>query len=90
VPIIIYCKLPFKELKDVSGVRISAHEPAMKYLKKFKKLKPVFLPLSELKTAFNVGLISCSAFGGNSPKFSLNGPLPAGWKNKGLPKSKLR
>lgn len=90
VPVLIYCTKPFHLLRKNSKVRVAANKASMKYLKKFKHVRPVLLPSSELVPALKTGIISCKATGGGQPKFSLNGPLPAGWKNKGLPKSKLR
>ncbi len=90
VPVLIYCTKPFYLLRKKSKVRVAASRDSMKYLKKFKHVRPVTLPSSELVPAIKTGIISCKATGGGQPKFSLNGPMPAGWKNKGLPKSKLR
>lgn len=90
VPVLIYCTKPFYLLRKKSKVRVAASRDSMKYLKKFKHVRPVILPSSELVPAIKTGIISCKATGGGQPKFSLNGPMPSGWKNKGLPKSKLR
>ena len=90
VPVLIYCTKPFHLLRKQSKVRVAASKASMKYLKKFKHVRPVLLATAEVVAALKTGIISCKATGGGQPKFSLNGPMPAGWENKGLPKSKLR
>ncbi|GAA6212221.1 hypothetical protein NBRC116602_19620 [Hyphomicrobiales bacterium 4NK60-0047b] len=90
VPVLIYCTKPFHLLRKTSKVRVAANKASMKYLKKFKHVRPVILASAEVVSALKTGIISCKATGGGKPKFSLNGPMPAGWENKGLPKSKLK
>lgn len=90
VPVLIYCTKPFHLLRKESNVRVAANKASMKYLKKFKHVRPVLLASAEVVAALKTGIISCKATGGGQPKFSLNGPMPAGWENKGLPKSKLK
>jgi len=89
VPFIIHCIKPLKSITDLKGMKVRVNNASRDLVKKYGG-RPVILPMSEVAPAIKTGIIHCSISGGGQPRYSLNGPLPKGYENKGLPKSHLK
>ncbi len=89
VPFIFFCNKPLKSITGLKGKRVAPNRATRDFAVKHGA-KIVVLPMSDTVAALRTELIDCKISGGGKPEYALGGPMPPGWENAGLPKSRLK